>query len=203
MTTFLLIRHGAHVLGGHIIAGRSPEAVLSDLGQRRAEHTADRLKHLPIRAVYASPVVRARQTAEALARRIELDVRTTEALGEVDFGEWAGREIAKLKSLDRWKHWNAFRSGTRAPGGESMLEIQTRAVAEIMRLREIHPDECVALVSHGDVIKAALAYFLGSPLDLFLRIEIALASVSVVAVGDYGPWVLCVNNTGDEVQMPY
>ncbi len=84
-----------------------------------------------------------------------------------------------------------------------MLEIQTRVVAEMVRLREAHPGECMAVVSHGDVIKAAVAHFLGVPLDLFLRIEIGLASVSVVAVGDTGPWVLCVNNTGDEVQMPY
>jgi probable phosphoglycerate mutase len=60
-----------------------------------------------------------------------------------------------------------------------------------------------AHVLGGDVIKAAVAYFIGTPLDLFRRMEISLASVSVVAIGDYGPWVLCVNNTGDEVPMPY
>ncbi|HSU65911.1 MAG TPA: histidine phosphatase family protein, partial [Tepidisphaeraceae bacterium] len=92
--------------------------------------------------------------------------------------------------------------GTRIPGGELMLEIQSRIVKQMLRLREVHPEQCVAIVSHGDVIKAALAYWLGVPLDLFLRIEISLASVSVVAIGDYGPWVLCVNNT-DSIQLPY
>lgn len=202
-TTFLLIRHGAHVLGGHVIAGRSEEAVLSDLGREQAARMAERIGRLPVRAIYSSPVIRARQTAAALAERTGLDVRVSEALSEVDFGEWAGCELADLKPVERWKCWNTFRSGTRAPGGELMLEIQTRVVAEMVRLREKHPDQCVALVSHGDVIKAAVAHFVGVPLDLFLRIEIGLASVSVVAVGDLGPWVLCVNNTGDEVQMPY
>ena len=89
-----------------------------------------------------------------------------------------------------------------SPGGESMLEIQARVVAEMLRLRERHRGECVALVSHGDVIRAAVAYFLGVPLDFILRFEISLASISVIAIGDGGPWVLGVNNTGDEL-LPF
>jgi broad specificity phosphatase PhoE len=131
-----------------------------------------------------------------LCESVKLPLQIRESLAEVGFGEWEGRKIDELRPLDRWKQWNSFRSGTRAPGGETMQEIQSRVVGEMFRLREEHPDDCVALVSHGDVIKSAVAYFLGVPLDLFSRIEIGLTSVSIVALADYGPWVLCVNNMG-------
>ena len=202
-TTFLLIRHGAHLLGGETIAGRTPGVNLSPLGQQQAAGMVERVARLPVKAIYCSPIDRTRQTAQPLGERLNLPVQINEALTEIDFGEWAGCKLDDLRPQDRWKHWNAFRSGTRCPGGETMLEVQSRVVGEMARLREKHPGEVVALVSHGDVIKSAVAYFLGVPLDLFMRIEIGLASVSVVAVGDYGPWVLCVNGTGDEIPMPY
>jgi probable phosphoglycerate mutase len=57
-----------------------------------------------------------------------------------------------------------------------MLEIQARVVAQMQQLQEAHPNEVVALFSHGDVIKAAIAYCLGVPLDMFQRLEISPAS---------------------------
>lgn len=202
MTTFLLIRHAAHLLGADTIAGHSPGVNLSPLGHEQARQLAERLSALPIKAIYCSPIDRARQTVAPLAERLGLPVQISDALSEVDVGQWTRKKLDELRPLPLWKQWNAFRSGTSAPGGESMLQVQFRMLSEMLRLRERHPDQCVALVSHGDVIKAAVAWWLGVPLDLFLRIEIGLASVSVIAIGDYGPWVLCVNNTS-EVQMPY
>jgi probable phosphoglycerate mutase len=200
-TTFLLCRHGAHLLGHGKIAGRTG-VHLSPEGQGQVAELAGRIEHLPIRAIYASPVLRAQESARPLAERLGLEIRTSEALAEVDFGEWTGRTLDELRPQDRWKQWNAFRSGAGIPGGERMLQIQARVVGEMLRLRQEHPEEVVALFSHGDVIRAAVAYWLGVPIDLFLRMEIGLASVSVVAIGDYGPWVLCVNHMG-QVAMPY
>lgn len=203
MTHFLLIRHAAHVLGGGTIAGRSADAVLSPLGHEQAAGLADRLGHLSVAALYCSPVERTRQTAGPLAERWGVPVQPDDALTELDFGDFAGRALDDLRPRDDWKRWNAYRSGTRTPGGESMVEVQARVVGRMMRLREHHGDgAAVALVSHGDVIRAALAHALGVPIDLFQRLEVSLASVSVVAVGDYGPWVLCVNHTG-EVALPW
>lgn len=196
MTTFLLIRHGAHALGGGIIAGRSPGVHLSDLGREQAGELADRLSHLAIAAIYSSPMERTRETAQPLADRLHLDVQIHDALNEIDFGEWMGQSIDELRKHPLWAAWNEYRSGTRIPGGESMLETQLRAVREVEYLRTEHPNQCLALFSHGDVIKSVVAYALGMPLDMFRRIEIGLASVSIVAIGDYGPWVLAVNNTG-------
>lgn len=195
MTTFLLIRHGAHLLGGGTIAGRSPSVHLSPLGQTQANQLIERLAHLPIGAIYSSPMDRTRETAQPLARTLGLPVQIRPALAEIDFGDWTGQKIDDIKAQPPWKQWNAFRSGTRIPNGELMPETQLRIVNEMLLLRQQHPDDCLALFSHGDVIKAAVAYWLGVPLDLFQRIEIGLASVSAIALGDLGPWVLCVNNT--------
>lgn len=201
-TTFLLIRHGAHLLGGSTIAGRSADVHLSPLGIQQATDMAERVAKLPVRAIYCSPIDRTRETASILSQRIGLPVEISEALSEIDFGQWTRKTLDELRPQPHWQQWNAFRSGTQIPSGESMLQVQSRIVAEMLRLRQLHPEQSIALVSHGDVIKAAVAYWMGVPLDLFMRIEIGLASVSVIAIGDFGPWVLCVNNTS-EIQMPY
>jgi probable phosphoglycerate mutase len=202
VTTFLLIRHAAHALGGDRIAGRTPGVPLSPDGRRQAEALAERLSDLPVRALYCSPIQRARETAGPLAERWCLPAQVREEISELDFGEWSGQPLDDLRPQERWQRFNRFRSGTRAPNGELMLETQARVVTFMQALREAQPDQLVALVSHGDVIKSAVAYYLGVPLDLFQRIEIGLASVSVIHVGDYGPWVLCVNETG-RVTLPY
>lgn len=203
MTTFLLIRHGAHLLGGDTIAGRAPGVHLSDLGRDQVRAMAERVARLSVSALYSSPAERTLETASHLSERLDLPVRVLESLNEIDFGDWTGKKLEELRRLEAFGRWNTFRSGTRIPNGEAMVETQTRIVSEMLRLREDHPNDCIALVSHGDVIKAALAYFLGVPLDLFMRVEIGLASVSIVALFDHGPWVLCVNNTGSELPMPY
>ena len=205
MTTFLLIRHAAHVLGGGVIAGRSDAATLSPLGVEQADALAGRLAHLRVDAAYTSPVLRCRQTAGVVCERWGVTPTVSDPLAEVDFGDFAGRSLDDLRPRDDWRRWNAFRSGARCPGGERMTDVQHRAVGEVMRLSDAHGAHggaTVALFSHADVIKATLAHFLGLPLDLFLRLEVSLASTSVLAIADGGPWVQCVNATG-RIDLPW
>ena len=195
-TTFALIRHAAHGLLGRRMAGRMPGVNLDEAGQTQADALAERLSDAPISAVYSSPLERAMQTAAPLALRLNLPVQIDTAITELDYGDWTGLTFAELDALPEWKPYNVFRSGTRIPGGEMMLDAQTRTVAFMQALCRKHPNEHVALVSHADIIKGAIAYYLGVPLDLFLRIEISPASLSVIAVDEYGPRVLRVNDTG-------
>jgi probable phosphomutase (TIGR03848 family) len=195
MARFLLIRHGEHRAGAGVLVGRTDGVGLSETGRGQAAGLIERVGGLPIRAVYSSPVQRCRETAAPLAGHLGVEVRAAAGLNEVDFGDWTGRAFAELAPLPEWNRWNAHRSVSRAPGGESMVEVQSRVVAEIVHLSQQHgEDEPVALFSHGDVIRAAMAHFLGVPLDLFLRIEISLASVSVVELGESPVRVLAVNN---------
>src|SRR5205085_7622986 len=126
-----------------------------------------------MRAIYSGPIDRARETAAPLAERLGLAVHVRDALTELDVGEWQGKPLADLDADPRWAAWNRARSLTRAPGGEMMCAAQARMVGELFRLGELHPDQCVAIVSHGDPIRSALCYFLGISLDHALRFEIS------------------------------
>lgn len=196
-TTFYFIRHAAHGLLGRILAGRMPGVHLSAQGQTQAEALAQALSHLPITAVYSSPLERAQETAAPLARALGREVQICMEIQEMDFGEWTGAQFDTLAGDLHWSYFNTYRSGTGAPGGERMLEVQARMIAAVDCLRHAHPEEHIALIGHGDPIKAALAYFLGVHLDLFQRIEISPASVSAVEIADWGPRVLYVNRTID------
>src|SRR4051812_30297042 len=126
MTTFLLIRHGETDAVGKTIMGWQPGWHLNANGRRQAELLAARLARIPIRAIYASPLERAMQTAEPMALTHNLTVQPVDDLGEIRFGEWEGRSIAELDRLPDWQRFNSFRSGTQPPGGEFLFEVQAR-----------------------------------------------------------------------------
>ena len=194
MTTFYLIRHASNdYLVQNKIAGWLPKIHLNEKGRSEAGHLASRLAHEPIVAIYSSPLERSVETAQPLADILRQKVRISEGLGEIRFGDWTDQSVPGLDEDPNWRRWNSFRSGTQAPEGDIMIEAQARIIREMLRLREIHPSEAIALVTHGDPIKAAVAYFMGAPLDLFLRIEISPASVSVIALDQDRPRILKVN----------
>ena len=193
MTTLFLVRHAAHGLLGHVLTGRMAGVRLGEEGLRQADRLAERLARESVAAVHSSPLERARETAAPIARRLGLEVQVSEALNEIDLGEWSGRSFDSLDRDPLWRNWNSARSVTRPPGGETMLEVQARTVAWIERIRRELPEAGVVLVSHGDVIKAGLAYYLGLALDAWPRFEISPASLSAVVVGDWGARVLVMN----------
>lgn len=180
-TVFHLVRHGAHDLLGKVLVGRGPVS-LSAAGRAEAEAVAAALAGAGLAAVVSSPRERALQTATPIAARAGLEVAVDPAVDELDLGEWTGAQLGPLHNDPRWRTFNMFRASTPVPGGEDMLAVQARAVALVLRLRAAYPCGVVAVVSHADVIKAVLAHFLGMPLDLMRRLEVAPASRSVVAV---------------------
>ena len=196
-TTLLLIRHGQTDWIAKGLAGGLPDVHLNAEGRDQAARLAGRCRALPIAVVYSSPLERALETAVPLAEAFGLEVRPCPEAVELDFGEWAGQSIPGLGSDPRWRAFNSYRSFSGAPGGELMPQVQTRIVQAMAHIRAAHPGQAVALISHGDVIRAAIAYCLGVPLDLFLRIEIRPASVSSVRFYDESLLVLGVNDTGE------
>jgi probable phosphoglycerate mutase len=143
--------------------------------------------------IYVSPLDRAQQTAQLLAADLKLPVHTADALQEVDFGDWNGKSLLEIERTGAWSQFNRFRSGTRAPGGELLLEIQNRVIGLMLQLRDEAPNETLLLVTHGDVIRAALAYFLGMPIDFIFRLQIDPASTSTVRVAEDSAEVLGMN----------
>ena len=197
MTTFLLIRH-AHVDAvGKLLSGRAAGHPLSPQGVQEAGRLANWLAEEPIERIFTSPLERAVETARPIASALSLELRFCDAAVELDFGEWTGRTIAELEADPLWKRFNTARCSTRAPGGELMAEAQGRMTAAIEELRAVHPGESIVLVSHADVIRAALAHYASVSLDAIGRFEIRPASVSALKLWDDWSLVLCVNETGE------
>lgn len=121
-------------------------------------------------------------------------IRHEEKISEVDFGAWTNKTFSELAPDLRWTHFNTFRSGTRSPDGELMFEVQARFVSAMLQLKEKFLDARLALITHADPIKAAIAYFAGPPLDLWDRFEISPASISVVTLADWGAKIIHVND---------
>ena len=195
MTRLLLIRHGAndaHKEG--LLTGWTPGVHLNQEGRAQAEALARRLAPVEIAAVYASPLERTLETAEIVAAPHGLPVVVREDLGEVRLGRWTGQPLEKLRKRRLWRKVQFVPSVMRFPGGESFQEVQARAVAELEHLCSEHPKQTIAIVSHADVLKAVVAYTIGLHLDLFQRLVIAPASLTVLDVGGLMPCLLCLND---------
>jgi probable phosphomutase (TIGR03848 family) len=196
VTTLLLIRHGANDWVHGRLAGRIPGVRLNDEGRRQAASLAARIAHLPLDAIYASPLDRTVETAQAVAGPRGMTLRLVEGLQEVDYGEWQGAELKELYKHELWPGVQHYPSGTRFPGGETLGEAQARMVATLDALRARHPKGVIAVVSHADIIKLAVAYYIGMHMDLFQRLEISTCSVTAFAFTKMGPRMLAYNDTG-------
>ncbi len=206
MATVILVRHGrtaANVAG--ILAGRAEGVGLDEVGQGQAARTADRLAVVPIVGLVSSPLERCRETSRLILERQAappadvIDERVTEC----DYGEWQGRALSELAKEPLWSVVQSEPSQAVFPGGESMAGMQARAVAAVRehdaRFEAEHgPGAVWVAVSHGDVIKSILADALGMHLDLFQRISVSPASVSIVRYGARRPDVVATNTgSGD------
>lgn len=209
MATVLLVRHGRTAANaGGVLAGWTPGVVLDDTGVAQARATAQRLLPVPLAAVVASPLERTVQTAEALlvGRDPAPPLHLDERVGECRYGDWTGKQIKTLVKDPMWKVVQAHPSAAVFPGdeGEGLADMAARAVGAVRgwvaRIEAEHgPDAVLAVVSHGDVIKAILADALGLHLDQFQRIVVDPCSVSAVRYTDVRPFVLRQNDTGGDV----
>jgi probable phosphomutase (TIGR03848 family) len=198
MATIILVRHGENDwVKKQRLAGWIPGIHLNANGRQQAESAAQRLAHLPLRAVYSSPVERCLETADYLARPHQLPVRQLDAVGEVRYGQWEGEEIKKLAQEKAWYIVQHYPSRHHFPDGEALREVQFRAVQALESLSHQHSKETIVVVSHADLIKLVLAHYLGTHIDLFQRIVISPASISVLALpADGKVHVLRLNDTG-------
>jgi ribonuclease H / adenosylcobalamin/alpha-ribazole phosphatase len=192
MTVFHLLRHGERA-SGRVLAGRMPGIGLTERGRDDVSAVAERLAADGIAAVYSSPLQRTRESAEIVAARLGLPIVFRDELIELDFGEWTGKTFDEIRTDPRWPPWNTRRSLSTIPGGETMREVQRRVVEALLEIHQMHLDDAVLVVSHGDVIRAALLFALGMPLDFYNRIEVAQGSVSTVRIDTGGVRVISIN----------
>jgi broad specificity phosphatase PhoE len=189
----LLIRHGHSDAVGRWLAGRRPGVPLNTHGRQEAQGLSEALRWVPITAVYSSPLERAVETATPLATDHGLRVETREALTDLDFGEWTGKTLDELAGVPEWHAFNAQRRTACPPGGESLVALQRRIVNELIELSHRHAGEVVAIVTHAEPIRCAIAAFDARSLDDVLAVEISPAHVSAVGLGPSLRRVLSVN----------
>ena len=182
MTKFLFIRHATTDALGKHLSGRQPDIHLNNHGVSEVAALAQQLATVKINAIYSSPLERAVETAEPIAKAHQLQCNIDTDFLELDFGSWTNQSFDTLNVDPVFTHFNTFRSGTRIPGGELMLEAQCRIVRGIQKLAAKHPDEVVAIISHSDMIKAAIAFYTGIPIDMMQRLEVSPASVSIIHI---------------------
>lgn len=198
MTIIYLIRHGQNqFVESKKLAGWLPDVHLNEVGRAQAQALAEAFSEVELEAVYSSPLERTVETAEPIAEAKGLQVIKRAGLGEVRYGRWQGRELDELKEEEAWSTIQRTPSLARFPDGESFPEAQARIVSELEALRGQHGEEesAFACVSHADMIKLAVAHYAGLPLDLFQRLVVAPASVSVLGVGDQTVRLLRLNDT--------
>ena len=206
MATVILVRHGrstANATG--VLAGRAPGVSLDQIGREQSALAGERLASVPLAGVVSSPLERCQQTAQfILDRQATAPYAPVDPdLTECDYGQWQGRTLTDLATEDLWRVVQSQPSAVVFPGGESMAAMQARSVAAIRRHdaafeAEYGPGAVWAAVSHGDVIKSILADALGMHLDMFQRINVGPASISIVHYGASRPSVHATNiDAGD------
>ncbi|RWF15954.1 MAG: histidine phosphatase family protein, partial [Mesorhizobium sp.] len=172
-TTFLLIRHAAHDNVGSYLAGRLQGIRLGQAGQAQALRLARRMAREPISAILSSPRERTLETAKPIATACDIEkIGICQELDEIDFGAWSGKTFEELNGDARWRLWNDQRQSARTPSGETMLAVQERVVGLMDETRQDAQNQVVALVSHADVIKAAVCKVLGLQLGDCFRFDI-------------------------------
>jgi probable phosphomutase (TIGR03848 family) len=203
-TRLVLARHAVTAQTGPLLSGRASGIDLSEKGRGQAEVLGKRLAGLPVAAVYASPIERTTQTADAVATHHDLTVQPLPGVLEADYGEWTGQKISELAKTDLWKVVQRTPSRVVFPGGEAIMAMQARMVETLDSLVADHPGDLIVVVSHADPIKAAIAHYTGVHLDLFQRIAVAPASITAFTFSEHGVAMIKCNDTGglDELMVP-
>ncbi|MFD4787930.1 histidine phosphatase family protein [Streptomyces sp. NPDC058459] len=204
MPTLILVRHGrstANTAG--LLAGWTPGVALDERGTRQAAALPGRLDGLPLREIVLSPLQRCQETVRPLLdARPGLRPHTDDRIGECHYGDWSGRKLAELKDEPLMEVVQSHPSAAAFPGGESMRDMQTRAVAAVRdwnaRVESEHGADAVYLMcSHGDIIKSIVADALGLHLDLFQRVSVEPCSVTAIRYTRLRPYLVRLGETGD------
>lgn len=205
MTTLLLIRHGRTTANSSgVLAGWTAGVQLDDVGRDQADRLSERLAGLPLAAAISSPLERCVETAQRGLTDSHPSLEIDERMGECRYGDWTGRALKDLAKDPLWKVVQSHPSAVLFPGegGESLREVQTRAVTAVREHNaRLGPDAVYAMFSHGDVIKAVLADALGLHLDLFQRIVVDPCSVSVVHFTEQRPFVERMNDRAGDLSV--
>jgi probable phosphomutase (TIGR03848 family) len=196
MNRLLLIRHALNDWVGKRVAGWTPGVSLNEKGREQAARLAEWLEPVALEAIYSSPLERAVETAEPIATSHSMEMEIRDSIGESRYGELDGKPVEEIFKTDLWEKWRLHPSRTRFPGAETTYEVQVRVVAQLEQILQDHPEGNIAVVTHADPIRVAVAHYIGLPLDLVGRIWVSPASVTVLRFDEWGPRLTHLSHTG-------
>jgi alpha-ribazole phosphatase/probable phosphoglycerate mutase len=191
MERLVLVRHGEtewNRLGRYQGYARTS---LNERGRWQAEQVARRLANWDIDAIYTSDLPRAFETAEPIAGRLGLPLRSTDALREIDVGEWEGLTVPEIQAqyAENWSAWLADPIHTPRQRGESFAELAERVNKAFRAWEVAHAGETVLAVTHGGPIQSLVCTVIGLPLHFRWRLKISNASITTLVHQD-GRWLL-------------
>lgn len=197
MFELIVMRHGQtdwNIRGQKRVMGRKPIPI-NKTGRAQVRAAAKSLKDVNLDAIYTSPVMRAVQSAQMVMRgRSGIQLIEEEGIAEIDYGDWLDKTLYEIMDTPEWVTYWKHGGSAVVPGGEEVTAVQARAVAAVERARAAHPDGSVLFVSHADVVKAMMAYYLCIPLDEWQSFKIDNASISVVRFEKDRPRVWRLNS---------
>ena len=173
------------------------DLALAETGRRQAEAAALRLKVEPIAAIYSSPLRRALQTADAIAKQLKLAVQPLEGLIDIDFGSWQGLSSEEATGQDSqlFQMWLEKPHLVRFPKGESLDIVRQRVLAAVEGLAAKHVDQTVILVSHTVVCRVLMCAMLGLDNSHFWQVRQDVNAINIFELRDGAPLVVSVNDT--------
>ncbi len=195
-TTIYLIRHGqtrSNVTG--YLMGQVDE-ILNDVGYAQANSLAARIADLPITSVYSSPLRRALETAAIVARPHGLTPVTCPDLTEIDYGDWQGLHRGRIRQLwpELWQRSRMYAPDVVIPNGESLEQVNRRAIRAFDTITTAEAGGQVAIVTHQGILKVMVAYILSAPNSICSRFELGNASLSLVRITDATPRLITLND---------
>jgi broad specificity phosphatase PhoE len=180
LTQVLLVRHGETDWNrdGRVMGRRS--IPLNANGHTQVRKLASMLQQKSIDGLCSSPVLRAHQTATILAESLRCPVHIEPDLAEIAMGEWEALYWKDLADDLNRRNLYSAPDEARPPGGETLKEVQARAVNVIERLRNTSGSQVLIFVTHADVVRAILSHYLNFELRRIRQVRIDPASVSAI-----------------------
>lgn len=197
MTKVVLVRHGQTVWNKLGKYQGQADIELSEIGKEQALRLGEGFPLNHIDKIYSSPLVRARETGEAIGRHFAMSVESCPEFCEISFGQWEGLTYEEIHGQWPQEHELLFSRPDKliCPGGEGFVEVQKRAVGKMEAIIRANPDKTVVIVAHGGVIRTLLCHALGMPLRNMWRIRQDNTAVNIVTAYDEGMTVELMNST--------
>jgi len=201
MPRLFFVRHAPTPETGSILTGRLPGVGLGEDGIAIAKLAAEQFAGAKLASIFTSPVQRCRETANEIGDVVGMKPKTMRAFEEVNYGDWSGRKLKDLYKLKAWRHLYSAPSRVRFPNGETLADAQARGVSGCEQIAsDARPNDRVVVVSHSDMIKSVVSHYLGAPQDLFQRIHISPASITIIDLMAQGPPAVVAVNVRTDIE---